>query len=183
MSDKAQQQRKEAAQRLKNLVQKSKSDELEGELLTHEEDEPLMGGEQEEDELVYFIDSKPSETNKKPRKGGRGGKKKQEKPKEEPEEKEEKIKEEKELPELTEQFKGSKDMEEKINVLLEHVYALQEEKKNRVKAKEAKKQIKEQKEKMFRQMSEDYLERHAKKQYYNTLLSDKQRALFDAVKF
>ena len=76
-----------------------------------------------------------------------------------------------------------KDWEEKINVLMEHVYDLKEEKKKRWTEKESKKKIKEEKEKMFKQLFDDYNERSAKKNYYNTLLSHKQKSLFDAVKF
>lgn len=161
MSDKAHQQRQAAANRFKQLANPNHQ---------AEEDDVDSG-----DEEVYYVDTKeqappPPLHPPSPKKRAPPKKKVKEETKEEKKDA---------LPDL----KLDGDLKEQIKTLMAHVNGLQEDKKKRMTEKEGKKLQKENKEKMFRQLSEDLLERNQRKQYYGSLLTEKSKSLYDAVKF
>ena len=157
MSDKAKKQRQDAANKMRNLV--SKSSEL--------EDGDPAENEASDDELVYYVDTKDDET---------------------PEHVNEVQQESEQEPVKKRGKKASGaganlDVESKVEILMNHMYDLVEDRKKRQNEKEKKAKTKEEKEKIFKELTEDWRDRMARKQHYSNVLNDKQKALFDAVKF
>ena len=159
MSPAAVEQRKQAAERLKSLVKKSKEE--------NDQDSEIEDNQSDNsgDEVVYYVDTKEKEPEqKKPKK---------------PRKKKEPVPAETKA----EEAKTEPNMEEKIKLLVERIEKLQEAEEKRSKEKESKKSKKAEREEMFIQLTKDLQARQNRKEYYNNIIDHKKNQLFNAVKW
>ena len=91
--------------------------------------------------------------------------------------------EEKKKKEAIDELPADGDWKDRIQFLMEKVEAMEKHNKAWMSEKEKKKPLKEEKEKTFRQLVEDYQSRSSRRQILNNIIDDKQKSLFQQVKF